>query len=74
MSNQDKNISPYSKMMPSRIEYKTLFNKQVGQLDDEVNEHLNEGWQPAGPQYYTTDQGWFVQPLIRVPQQMMRPQ
>ena len=70
MSNQDKNVSPYSKMIP-RVEYKTLFNKHVGQLDDEINEYLNDGWQPAGPQYYIDKNDCFYQPLIRVPQQMM---
>ena len=54
-----------------KVEYKTLFDKFSGTLDVMVTEHLNDGWQPAGPQYYTTDQGWFVQPLIRVPRAMM---
>jgi hypothetical protein len=52
-----------------KIEYKTLFNKHVGQLDDEVVGYLNSGWMPHGPQYYAD--GQFYQAVLRVPQQMM---
>lgn len=54
-----------------KIEYKTLFNKHVGQLDDEVMRYLNNGWMPHGPQYSVD--GMFYQALLRVPQQMMQP-
>jgi len=50
-----------------KIEYKTLFNKHVGQLDDEVGGYLNSGWMPHGPQYHV--EGCFYQTVIKVPQQ-----
>ena len=52
-----------------KIEYKTLFDKHVGQLDDEVMKYLNEGWMPHGPQYNAG--GMFYQAVLRVPQQFM---
>lgn len=74
MSEQQNN--PYVKAIDGKndvpqIEYKTLFNEFTGGLDVEVSEHLNEGWQPAGPQFYAGNKNWFVQPLIRVPRAMM---
>ena len=52
-----------------KIEYKTLFDKHVGQLDDEVMKYLNSGWMPHGPQYNVD--GTFYQAVLRVPQQFM---
>jgi len=54
----------------NKIEYKTLFNQHVGQLDDEVTEHLNNGWMPHGQQYNAG--GLFYQTVLRVPRQMMQ--
>jgi len=55
------------------IEYKTLFDTHLGQLDDAVMEHLNSGWMPHGPQYYSVKDEWYVQPLLRLPKSMMPP-
>jgi len=61
--------NPYTRISDNKFEYKTLFNKHVGQLDDEVGEYLNSGWMPHGPQYYV--EGCFYQAIIKVPPQMM---
>ena len=59
--------------MNFKVEYKTLFNSSVGQLDDEVMEYLNSGWMPHGPQYYSVKDEWYVQPVLRIPSSMMAP-
>lgn len=65
--------SPYAgrKLNADQVQYKTLFNEFIGQLDSEVSEALNDGWQPAGPQYKADVT--FYQPMIKVPRQMMQP-
>jgi len=73
MSNQDNNnnqVPSWATKQPE-VEYRTVFNEQIGQLDDEVSALLNDGWQPAGPQYYAEKKGWFVQSMVKVPRQMM---
>ncbi len=50
-NNMEKMIDMEVKKVAPSIEYKTLFNVNVGQLDDEVMEYLNDGWMPHGPQY-----------------------
>lgn len=72
MSNQDNNnqVPSWATKQP-KVEYKTVFNEQIGQLDDEISTLLNDGWQPAGPQYYVEKKGWFVQPMVHVPRPMM---
>ncbi len=74
MSNQEQQQSPYAGRQlnaDAKVEYKTVFNEQIGQLDDEVSALLNDGWQPAAPQYYAEKKGWFVQSMVKVPRQMM---
>ena len=65
----EQNNHPYARMSENKIEYKTLFNEFVGQLDNEVSEALNDGWQPAGPQYKSDVT--FYQPMIKIPRPMM---
>jgi hypothetical protein len=48
-----------------KIEYKTLFDKHIGQLDDEIMNYMNKGWMLHGSQYNIN--GIFYQVLIRVP-------
>ena len=70
MSNQEQQTtSPYSRMSENKIEYKTLFNGHVGQLDEEVTTYLNDGWMPHGPQYKVDM--YFYQAVVKVPRQMM---
>ena len=65
----DTNMDITNQYVKPRVEYKTLFNEFIGQLDNDVEEHLNEGWMPHDPQYSVG--GKFYQALLRVPQQMM---
>ena len=73
MSNQEQQNPYVGRQLnaDAKVEYKTVFNEQIGQLDDEVSTLLNEGWQPAAPQYYVEKKGWFVQSMVKVPRQMM---
>ena len=68
MDNQEQQSMEWVATQP-KIEYKTIFNEFIGQLDNEVEEHLNNGWMPHGPQYAVDKK--FYQALLRVPQQMM---
>ena len=80
MSNQEQN-NPYvnaieAKNEQPRLEYKTFYGETIGEIDNRVSDALNDGWQPAGPQYQCTaakNNGWYLQPMIRVPMQMMPP-
>lgn len=69
-SKEQQLTSPYARMSDNKIEYKTLFDEHVGQLDVEVTTHLNDGWMPHGPQYKVDI--YFYQAVIKVPQQMMQ--
>ena len=68
MDNQEQQSMEWVNKQP-KIEYKTLCNEFIGQLDMEVEEYLNNGWMPHGPQYSVNNK--FYQPLLRVPQQMI---
>ena len=79
MSNQEQN-NPYVRNIEAknepqpRLEYKTFYGTALGELDNLVSDALNNGWQPAGPQYQSTagaTNGWYLQPMILVPRQMM---
>ena len=64
---QDNQVPSWASKQP-KLEFKTLFNERIGQLDDEVTEYMNNGWQPAGPQYKADVT--FYQPMILVPRPM----
>lgn len=75
MSNQEQN-NPYVRNIEAKneqpqLEYKTFSNDSLAALDLEVTQALNEGWQPAGPQYQSTGGRFYLQPMILVPRQMM---
>ena len=74
INNMSEQNNPYVKAIDAKndipqVEYKTVFSEFIGQLDDEVTAALNDGWQPAGPQYKADVK--FYQPMVRVPRQMM---
>ena len=69
MSEQANN--PYvEKISETKLEYKSFNNNTIAGLDFDVTEALNEGWQPAGPQYQAQSE-FYIQPMIRVPRAMM---
>ena len=76
MSNQEQtnNSDVLRAAEQPRVEYKTFYGTALGELDNLVSDALNDGWQPAGPQYQSTagaTNGWYLQPMILVPRLMM---
>jgi len=67
MSNQEQTNNPYvDKITEAQVEYKTFANDSLAALDFDVTRALNDGYQPAGPQYQASN-GYYVQPMVRVP-------
>ena len=48
------------------IQYKTVMNDNIDELDVEVSNLLNDGWMMHGPQYQNHAQT-YIQPLIKIP-------
>ena len=48
------------------IQYKTVMNDNIDELDVEVSNLLNDGWMMHGPQYQNHAQT-YMQPLIKIP-------
>lgn len=70
-NNMSEQNNPYvEKISETKVEYKSFNNNTVAGLDFDVTEALNEGWQPAGPQYQAQS-GFYIQPMVRVPRAMM---